>query len=276
MNSSPPYRPMRSLARRFSAIVWATPRRTTSPAGVAVRVVDGLEVVDVDEGDAQWPVVAAGALDLGEQLGEQRLPIGDAGEAVDGRAIVRVGQGGRDAVDGRGQTRLEATAVARDRDRVVAGGDALRGPDQPPEADPDDEPRQRRGQGDAHQHRGGCGGLGGVAAADPRRDESRVRQDEEGDRDRSRDRQYPQQACHTRKATCRTGSRRTDRTYRPTRAGSTRMAGARGLQAIRSKARRRPVSEGAACYTPAGPRHERCPREPGGQRSRFRGASAVP
>ena len=32
MNSSPPYRPIRSEARRFSEMVWATPRRTTSPA----------------------------------------------------------------------------------------------------------------------------------------------------------------------------------------------------------------------------------------------------
>ncbi len=38
--------------------VWATPRRTIVARRVAVGVVDGLEVVDVDEGDGQGPVVA--------------------------------------------------------------------------------------------------------------------------------------------------------------------------------------------------------------------------
>ena len=65
--------------------------------GVAVRVVDGLEVVDVDEGDRQRPLVAGRPLDLGEQLGEQRLAVGDAGQPVDGRRVVRVGEGDGDA-----------------------------------------------------------------------------------------------------------------------------------------------------------------------------------
>ena len=67
--------------------------------GVAVRVVDGLEVVDVDERDAQRPLVAGRALDLGEERGEERLAVGDAGQAVDGGAVVGVGEGCRDAVD---------------------------------------------------------------------------------------------------------------------------------------------------------------------------------
>ena len=78
---------------------------------VAVRVVDRLEVVDVDERDAQRPLVAGRALDLGEQGGEQRLAVGDAGQAVDRRPVVRVGQGGGDAVDRDAETRLEAAAA---------------------------------------------------------------------------------------------------------------------------------------------------------------------
>jgi hypothetical protein len=39
---------------------------------VAVGVVDRLEVVDVDEGDRQRPLVAVRPLDLGEQRGEER------------------------------------------------------------------------------------------------------------------------------------------------------------------------------------------------------------
>ena len=40
--------------------------------GVAVRVVDRLEVVDVDEGDRQRPLVAVRPLDLGEERGQER------------------------------------------------------------------------------------------------------------------------------------------------------------------------------------------------------------
>ena len=58
--------------------------------GVPVRVVDGLEVVDVDERDRQRPAVARRPLDLGEQRSQQRLPVGDAGQPVErsrGRGI---------------------------------------------------------------------------------------------------------------------------------------------------------------------------------------------
>ena len=95
--------------------------------GVAVRVVDGLEVVDVDEGDAQRPLVARCALDLGEQGGEEGLAIDDAGQAVDRRPVVGVGEGGGDAVDGVPEAGLEATAAIRDGDGVVAGDDPLGG-----------------------------------------------------------------------------------------------------------------------------------------------------
>ena len=64
---------------------------------MAVRVVDRLEVVDVDERDAQRPPVARRALDLGEEVGEERLAVCDAGQAVDRRPVVGIGQGGGDA-----------------------------------------------------------------------------------------------------------------------------------------------------------------------------------
>ena len=73
------------------------PAQDDVAGGVAVGVVDRLEVVDVDEGDAQRALVARRALDLGEQGGEERLAVGDAGQPVDGRAVVRVGERGRDA-----------------------------------------------------------------------------------------------------------------------------------------------------------------------------------
>ena len=64
--------------------------------GVAVGVVDGLEVVDIDERDRQRALVARRALDFGEQVGEQGLAVDDAGQAVDGGAVVGVGEGGGD------------------------------------------------------------------------------------------------------------------------------------------------------------------------------------
>ena len=114
--------------------------------GVAVRVVDRLEVVDVDEGDAQRSLVARRSLDLGEQLREERLAVGHAGQAVDRRAVVGVGERGRDAVDRGAQARLEAAASGRDRDRVVAAGDPLRGLDEAAEAEAHDEPREHGGR----------------------------------------------------------------------------------------------------------------------------------
>ena len=66
---------------------------------MAVRVVDGLEVVDVDEGDRQRALVAAGALDLGEERRQERLAVRDARQAVEGGQVVGLGQRDRDAVD---------------------------------------------------------------------------------------------------------------------------------------------------------------------------------
>ena len=113
--------------------------------GVAIRVVDRLEVVDVDERDAQRSPVAGRALDLGEQVGEERLAVGDAGQAVDGRPVVCVGEGGGDRVDGDAEAGLEPAAGGRHVDGVVARGDLLGGLDHAPEADALDQPRQDGG-----------------------------------------------------------------------------------------------------------------------------------
>ena len=50
--------------------------------GVAVRVVDALEVVDVDERDGQRPVVAVGPLDLGREDLQAGETVQEAGQLV--------------------------------------------------------------------------------------------------------------------------------------------------------------------------------------------------
>ena len=89
------------------------PAQDDVAGGVAVRVVDRLEVVDVDEGDAQRSLVARRPLDFGEQGGEERLAVGDAGQPVDGRAVVRVGERGRDGVDRGREPAVEAATRGR-------------------------------------------------------------------------------------------------------------------------------------------------------------------
>ncbi len=79
--------------------------------GVAVGVVDGLEVVDVDEGDRQRPLVAAGTLDLGEERGQEGAAVGHAGQAVERRQVVGLGHRDRDAVDRATEAALEAGAL---------------------------------------------------------------------------------------------------------------------------------------------------------------------
>ncbi|HRB11987.1 MAG TPA: hypothetical protein PKU70_03170 [Vicinamibacteria bacterium] len=80
-NSSPPRRASESPSRRPSE---ALPHDLEHlvPGGMAERVVDDLEAVEVHEKDAQGRVAALG---LGERVGEAVLeeePVGQAGEAV--------------------------------------------------------------------------------------------------------------------------------------------------------------------------------------------------
>ncbi len=141
----------------------------TVAALVPVTVVDDLEMVDVDEGYAEGPVIARRAFDLGEQLGQQRLPVVDAGQPVDGRAIVGIRERLRDPVDDAGETRLETAPASLHRDRVVAIGDPFRGTDEAPQSQPPDEeqddradrrPDHRAGDRDDHDELGGAGPHG--------------------------------------------------------------------------------------------------------------------
>ena len=111
---------------------------------VAVRVVDDLEVVDIDERHAQRPLVARGTLDLGKQGRQHGLTIDDPGHPVDRRPVGRVGQRGGDAVDRDAEARLEPATSLRDRDGVVAGRDPLGGLDQAAVPDTHDRPGDER------------------------------------------------------------------------------------------------------------------------------------
>ena len=164
--------------------------------GVAVGVVDGLEVVDVDEGDRERSLVAGSALDLGEERGQQGLAVGDAGQPVDRRAVVGVGQRAGDAVDRARRGGPRGRCRGLEPDRVVAGGDPLGRLDEAAEPEPDDG-----------QVTSAVKDTPIVAAAmaatterrpviDPRRRSVGYREEEDPDRDRGRKRQDPEQAHH--------------------------------------------------------------------------------
>ena len=255
------------------AMVWATPRSTTSPDAVAVRVVDGLEVVDVDEGDRQRAFVAVGALDLGEERAEQRWRLATpVRRSMVARSWV-VGEGDGDVVDRVRETRLEAACPARRRCRVVARGDPLGGlrPDgRTGYAEVARDHDRGQGHADGRRHDGSEHGPG--PSIDPGCDGLRDRDEEESERDRSRERQDPKQAHHARKAT-RRHSRRTRRWYRR----QVRWYGT-VLSAMHARwpgvaGRRR---AGPLLYS-ARPRHSGLtPASPGGQRSRLRGRIGRP
>ena len=90
-NSSPPIRASRSVERRTPATRSAVWRRTASPTGMAVVVVDRLEVVEVEDEQREGLVVAAAAAAVGvgprRQLAPQRrvegAAVGDSGQRVD-------------------------------------------------------------------------------------------------------------------------------------------------------------------------------------------------
>ena len=144
------------------------PAQDDVAGGVPVGVVDDLEMVDIDEGDRERSVVAGGSFDLGEQLGEERLAVEDAGQAVDRRPVVRVCQGGRDRVDGRGKTGLETAAAGGDRNGVIPGSDLLGRLDQASKANVDQQVNDRGRQADADRGRGDGGDDRPFALIEPR------------------------------------------------------------------------------------------------------------
>ena len=83
---------------------------------VPVRVVDRLEAVDVDEGDAQRLVVAPGAVDLGGERGEEGLAVRNAGEPVMGGARLGQEEGSRGRVEG-----LRQSSFGRDAHHAQLG-----------------------------------------------------------------------------------------------------------------------------------------------------------
>jgi hypothetical protein len=90
---------------------------------VAVGVVDRLEPVDVHERDRERLRVAARPLDLGGQGPEQRLAVGDPGQAVPGCLSLGHRERAGGAVEGPGQPALcrDAGLLEHDRRTLVNG-----------------------------------------------------------------------------------------------------------------------------------------------------------
>jgi hypothetical protein len=120
---------------------------------VAVRVVDRLEVVDVDERNGQRPLVPVGPLDLVEELDEEGAAVRDAGQLVDGRSVSRLGERRRKAVDGAGEAGVDPAAGLRrgHGDAQLAVGELLDCLHDPAELDrvvrEHDQRRQRHADG---------------------------------------------------------------------------------------------------------------------------------
>lgn len=109
-----------------------------------MHVVDALEPIDIDEGDAQWLVMTRGALDLGVQGGEQGLAVGDPGQPVVGRPHLGLQVSAGRIVEGLCQALLGRDAAHPQRDRVGRGDGPLQGEGQAVEPPADVAPRQQR------------------------------------------------------------------------------------------------------------------------------------
>ena len=229
---------------------------------VPIGVVDRLEVVDVDEGDRQCSLVASGALDLGEEAREQRLAIGHAGQPVDRRPVVGLGHRAGDRVEGRREPALEAAAGGRHRGRVVARRQALRALDQVGHAEAEVPRHDEHGQGYPADRSHDRGHDGPRPLVDPRPEDRRLDEEKDPEGDRSRQRQDPEQAHHAR--TVRAVTRLTDPPVVP------RVS----VPEVPAASRHRRV--GRLVYSARPSRPAGNAREPGGQRSRVKGASAVP
>ena len=79
---------------------------------MAMRVVDPLEVVDVDEGDRERAPVSVGALDLGLEHRQAGLPIEQAGERIGRRLRLDLGDARGEALDRRVERFDPGTASA--------------------------------------------------------------------------------------------------------------------------------------------------------------------
>ncbi len=86
---------------------------------VPVGVVDRLEAIDVDEGDAERLVMADRSLDLGAEHREQGLAVRDAGQPVMGGARLDLEEGAAGGVEGLRQASLAWDAALAQVDRLV-------------------------------------------------------------------------------------------------------------------------------------------------------------
>ena len=163
---------------------------------MAVGVVDGLEVVDVDEGDRQRPLVAAGTLDLGEQFAQQRLAVGDARQSVHRGLVVGIREGHADRVDRAGESAVHAVAASRDGHRVVARREPLHRLDQAAQLDLRMHVQDRRGHGHAGDRRGHGGHDQPGLAVHEGPGELRHQQEQRPDRERCREREDAKKANH--------------------------------------------------------------------------------
>ena len=81
--SSPPQRLTTSKERTLFCSVLATIFSTSSPQLVAVPVIDDLEIVDIDENDAEQPAVPLQFVDAGMQRDLGVPPVGKPGERIE-------------------------------------------------------------------------------------------------------------------------------------------------------------------------------------------------
>ena len=128
---------------------------------VPVGVIDRLEAIDVDEGDAEWLVVADRSLDLGAQDGEQGLAVRDAGQPVMSGARLDLEEGAAGGVEGLRQATLAGDAALAQVDRLVGLEGPLQRARDAGEAPADVAPRHE--------------GHGRHARHDTRRDDERER-----------------------------------------------------------------------------------------------------
>ena len=112
--------------------------------GVAVRVVDRLEAVDVDEGDAERLVVTSRPVDLGPEHGEQGLAVRDAGEPVVRGAGLDLEEGAAGGVERASQAPLAGNAALAQVNRLVGLERSLQRGRDAVETEPDVAPRQQR------------------------------------------------------------------------------------------------------------------------------------
>jgi hypothetical protein len=166
---------------------------------VAVRVVDGLEVIDVDECHRQGSLVAVRPLDLVEQLEQQRAAVGYAGQLVGRGGVGRLRERDRDPVDGPPQPTLEAAPLllGPDGDVEVAFGELFGGPHEAAKPIRDVDEHEDGRQGDAHGGGGDRGHDWAKTLVEPRIERGRHADPKHDERDRGDDSQAREKTHHS-------------------------------------------------------------------------------